>query len=200
MKKKLVMFDFDGVLIDTLIMHHKISQEINKDLSLSAFRDLFNGNIFDSVKNSPTVKQHPRFFERFEEQSRELNISQSLKDLINELSENYILAIVSATPSALIEKILKQANMSQYFLDIMGGDIHTSKVVKNKMLLDKYKITAEDAVFITDTVGDIIEARECEVKSIAVSWGFHEIETLEKARPAKIVSTPADLLRAIKEI
>ena len=68
------------------------------------------------------------------------------------------------------------------------------------MLLDKYKITSEDAVFITDTVGDIVEARECGVRSIAVSWGFHEIETLEKARPAKIVSTPADLLRAIKEI
>lgn len=197
---KLILFDFDGVLVDTLIMNHQISKEINKDLSLSAFRDLFNGNIFDSIKNSSTVKQHPRFFERYEEQYRELEIPQELKNLIYKLSKNYILTIISATPSALITKILKQANISQYFLDILGGDIHTSKVVKNKILLEKYKVSSEDAVFITDTVGDIIEARECGIRSIAVTWGFHEIETLEKAKPAKIVSTPFDLLQAIKEI
>lgn len=197
---KLILFDFDGVLVDTLVMHHAISQEVNKDLSLDEFRDLFNGNIFDSVKNSLTVKQHPRFFERFEEESRELKIPKSLKDSIHRLNKDYILAIVSATPSSLIAKILKQADSYEYFSDILGGDIHTSKVIKNKMLLEKYEVASKEAVYITDTVGDVIEARECGVQSIAVTWGFHEIEALKKAKPAKIVSTPEDLVKAIKEI
>ncbi len=197
---KLIIFDFDGVLVDTLLMHYKISKEANNGLPLDVFKSLFDGNIYKSVENNSKVKQHPRFFERYEEESRELIVPEILKNIIQELNKKYILAIVSATPSALIEKILKQANMSGCFSDILGGDIHKSKVVKNKMLLDKYKILSNEAVYITDTVGDIIEARECGIKSIAVTWGFQDEKTLLKAKPEKIVSTPGDLLKAIEEI
>lgn len=197
---KLIIFDFDGVLIDTFIMNYEISKEANKNLSFDMFRSLFNGNIYNTIKNNSKFKQHPKFFERYEEQSRELKIQQSLKDLIYKLSKDYRLAIVSATPSALIAKILKQADADQYFFDILGGDVHKSKVVKNKMLLEKYKVTPESAVYVTDTTGDIIEAREGGIKSIAVMWGFHEKETLQKAKPEKIVNNPEDLLKAIEEI
>src|SRR3989338_1472152 len=197
---KLILFDFDGVLVDTFIVSYEISKETNENLSLHMFRSLFNGNIYNSLKNNPKVKQHPKFFERYEEQSREFKVPQPLQDIIFELNKDYKLAIVSATQSALITKILKQANVLECFSDILGGDIHTSKVVKNKMLLEKYKITSENAVFITDTTGDIAEARECGIKSIAVTWGFHEEENLQKANPAKVVSTPEDLLKALEEI
>ncbi|OGI57116.1 hypothetical protein A3B85_03230 [Candidatus Nomurabacteria bacterium RIFCSPHIGHO2_02_FULL_37_13] len=197
---KLILFDFDGVLIDTFIISLKISREVNKKMSLNLFRSIFNGNIYDSLKNNTKVKQHPEFFKLYEKQSRKLEIPKKLKDLICKLSKNYTLAIISATPSTLIATILKQANVFKYFSDILGGDIHTSKVVKNKMLLEKYKIEPKDAVFITDTTGDILEARECGIESIAVTWGFHEKETLQKEKPFKIVSTPEDLEKAIEEI
>src|SRR3989344_7950250 len=101
---KLILFDFDGVLVDTFLMFHEISKEVNKNLPLNVFRSLFNGNIYNVLKNHSNIKQHPKFFERYEEESRELKIPQELKDLICELSKDYILAIVSATPSKLITK------------------------------------------------------------------------------------------------
>ncbi len=67
-------------------------------------------------------------------------------------------------------------------------------------MLEKYKTIPENAVFITDTVGDVLEARKCGVKAIAVTWGFHGEATLQKAKPAKIVSTSEDLLKSIKDI
>ena len=48
---KLIIFDFDGVLVDTLIMNYEISKEVNENLSMTDFRSLFNGNIYDSLKN-----------------------------------------------------------------------------------------------------------------------------------------------------
>ena len=197
---KLILFDFDGVLVDTFIMNYEISKEANKNLSLHMFRSLFHGNIYHSLRNHSKVKEHPKFFERYEEQSRELKMPPPLQEIIYKLGKYYTLAIVSATPSGLISKILKQANVSPCFSDILGGDIHTSKVVKNKMLLEKYKIVPENAVFVTDTTGDISEARECGIKSIAVTWGFHEEKDLQKANPERIVSTPEDLLKALEEI
>ena len=197
---KLVLFDFDGVLVDTLIMNYEISKEINTDLSLDHFKSLFNGNIYQTLEKNSVVKQHPRFFERYEEKSRELIVPDVLKEIIDQLSKKYTLSIVTATPSPLTLKILKQANAQDYFSDIYGGDIHRSKVYKIKALLEKYKIEPEEAVYITDTTGDINEARECGVKSIAVTWGFQDEKTLLKAKPAKIISNPMDLINAIETI
>lgn len=128
------------------------------------------------------------------------SILQVLKDVLKNLYQKYILAIVSSTSNNTIKKILEREGILSYFKDILGFENYTSKVVKNKMLLEKYKITSQDAVFITDTVGDIIEARDSGIKSIAVTWGFHEEERLQKANPEKIVNNPEDLLKAIQEL
>ncbi|MES3032157.1 MAG: HAD-IA family hydrolase [Patescibacteria group bacterium] len=197
---KLIIFDFDGVLVDTLIMTYEITKEINPEMSLEDFRLLNNGNFLHSIENSLTIKNHPEFFERYKEESRELKIPPSLKDLIYKLSKECTLAIVSSSLSSLIKDILDREDAMPYFMDILGSDLHKSKVFKNKMLLEKYKVDPKDAVFITDTVGDILEARECGIKSIAVTWGFQDAESLQKAKPAKIVSMPEDLMQAITEL
>ena len=82
----------------------------------------------------------------------------------------------------------------------MGNDVHASKTVKNKMLLEKYALSPADAVFITDTLGDIREATECGIPAIGVLWGWHDRETLERGSPAAIVEDPAMLYEAIKKV
>lgn len=198
--KKLVIFDFDGVLVDTLIMHYKISHKINKKMSLDSFKSIFDGNIYESLKKSSDIKQHPKFFEIYDKQSRNLEIPEIMKNLIFELNKNYNLIIVSSTPSSLILKILNQENIENYFSDIFGADIHTDKIVKIEMALKKYGIEPNNAIFITDTLGDIKEAEKCRVKSIAVTWGFHERETLEKGNPTVIIDDPRDLLETIQNV
>jgi phosphoglycolate phosphatase len=83
---------------------------------------------------------------------------------------------------------------------VLGYDFHTSKVVKINYLLDKYKISPENSVFITDTLGDVREANECNVKSIGVTWGLHKEDTLKMGNPEKIIENPIDLFDAIEEI
>jgi len=197
---KLVIFDFDGVLVDTLLMCYEITKEANEGMSMETFRSVSSYNIPDFFKNNSNIKYHPHFYERYETETRELKIPDSIKNLIKDLSHGYKLAIVTSTPSRLVLKILQQAEVDQYFSDILGRDIHTSKVTKNKMLLEKYKISVAEAVYVTDTTGDIKEARECNISSIAVTWGFHEEKTLKKANPAKVVNTPSELISAIKEL
>ncbi len=145
--KKLVLFDFDGVLANTI----ECSQE-------------------------------------------------ALQNAIVELSKNYILSIVSSSRDNSIKIFLQKENINEYFSDILGTDIYSSKVVKIKSLLEKYSIQQQDAVLITDTLGDIKEAKECGVLSIGVLWGLHEKKTLEKGNPAKIIDSPLDLLDSVKEI
>lgn len=78
--------------------------------------------------------------------------------------------------------------------------MHGSKIIKINSILKKYNIEPNDTVFITDTLGDIKEAKECGVKSIAVTWGLHDRETLEKGNPVAIIDDPRELLRVIEKV
>ncbi len=196
MKNKLIFFDFDGVLVDTLGIAYGINLEADPSLSLETYKSFFEGNIHIAIADG-RKKHIPDFDEKSLSLTREIKIPEELKKLVIEVSDYATLTIVSSSSTKLIKDILEREGLTQYFSDILGSDAHQSKVVKTKNLLEKYNTTPENSVFITDTLGDIREAEECSVKSIAVTWGFHEESTLTKGKPEKIVHTPAELVQAI---
>ena len=57
-----------------------------------------------------------------------------------------------------------------------------------KFLLKKYSLTPKDCIFVTDTLGDIIEANDVNVKTIAVDFGYHSRTVLSKGKPFAIIS------------
>ncbi len=130
--------------------------------------------------------------------SRESRIPAELKDVVRELSASFSLAIVSSTPSPAIAEILEKEGLRECFTEILGADVHTSKVIKIQSLLDSYHCAPEKTVLITDTTGDIGEARAAGVASIAVSWGFHGKDKLQKANPYAVVDTVPELLGSIR--
>jgi phosphoglycolate phosphatase len=48
--------------------------------------------------------------------------------------------------------------------------------------------------YVCDTAGDIREAREAGVKAVAVTWGWHPRERLERAKPDAFIEKSEDLL------
>ena len=93
--KKLVIFDFDGVLVDTLEMLFSINQKINEDFSLEEYKSLFEGNIYTSLrKNGKPKNTHPDFFNLYNLNSRKIVVPEILKFVIKELNKNYILVII----------------------------------------------------------------------------------------------------------
>jgi phosphoglycolate phosphatase len=119
---------------------------------------------------------------------------------IKNLSGLYDLAVVSSTPSPYIKKYLKQRGVLQIFHDILGSDLYLSKSERIKNLLKKYGLLSSEAIFVTDTLEDINEAKECEVNSVAVTWGFESRENLERGKPLAIVDRPEDLVVAVKNM
>ena len=196
---KLILFDFDGVLVDTLLPCYQISKEVNEDMTLAKFQTFFEGNIYNAFIKAG-FKLRPDYWVHYDQRLREIKVPPELKNIAKDLASKYTLAIISSTPKSSIVKILEKEKLSQYFQDILGTDVHTNKTLKIKMILDKYSQSSQDAVFVTDTLGDILEAMACGVRSIAVSWGFHTTEILQKGNPQKIIDKPKDLISAIEEI
>ena len=184
-------------MVDTLIVSYSTTKETNENLSMDEYKSFFEGNVNDAVGEKIDI--HPDFFERYDHHAREIKVPKVIGGLTKELSKKYILVIVSSTGTSSIKKILERENVSENFSDILGNDIETSKVKKIKMMLEKYNTNPDNSIFVTDTLGDILEARKCGVKSLAVTWGFHNRKTIERGNPLAIIDAPKDLFDSINK-
>ncbi len=198
------MFDFDGVLVDTLGLCYEINKELNPHLGIDSYTTLYDGNVYETIQSAAksgmnwVFHSKDEFDQKYYVRARELRIPAELKDVVRELSASFSLAIVSSTPSPAIAEILEKEGLRECFAEILGADVHTSKVIKIQSLLDSYHCAPEETVLITDTTGDIGEARAAGVASIAVSWGFHGKDKLQKADPYAVVDTVPELLGSIR--
>ncbi len=202
-KKKIVMFDFDGVLVNTLDFSYKIHKINNKDFTWERFQDFSNGNFhegFQRVLDEENFILIDDFYGHYKKELDLLSIQDIICSTIRDLASKYTLVIISSTTSHVIKEFIEKENLSSYFDDILGHDVHISKVLKIKKVLEKYKVDPKDSVFITDTLGDIKEAGECNIASIAVTWGLHPRRTLEKGKPAFIIEDPMYLIETVKKV
>lgn len=195
-KKTLVIFDFDGVLVNTTDLNFRISKSVNPEMSKEYYHALSLGNFHENIKKATKddgYVVHPEWMTKYSEGLLELTTHDIIRNLVKDISELHPLAIVSSTYSSSIREFLKQEDIEHCFTDVLGSDVHTSKTIKIQKLLDGYSIPPENALFITDTLGDIREGNECKVLSIGVTWGSHDSETLMLGKPFAVVDTVPEL-------
>lgn len=185
-KKKLLLFDFDGVLVDSYKISYFSHQASGGKLSHKKYRQLFLGNIYQNTTKQIIFKKD--FFFYYKELLKDLKPVPYADKVLNLLAKKYLLIIVSSTPENLIAQFLNKYALKKYFKTILGKNFDHSKIIKINFALKKYRMIKNNCLFITDTVGDIVEARKCGVKSVAVSQGFHSPATLRKAKPIKIAA------------
>lgn len=199
---KLILFDFDGVLANTHIMCYKIHKENNPTLEYKFFQSLSSGNflkLWKKAERENKIIQNPNFHSLYVNGLSKLEMPEELKRIVIKFSEKYFLYVISSTSSDKIRSFLEKEKIAGKFKMILGGDIHENKTEKIKELLENNKLSPKDAIYVTDTTGDIIEAQECGVESIAVSWGLHDKEELLRGKPFALVDTPEELEQKIEE-
>lgn len=205
-KRRYVLFDFDGVIADSYVVAWETARTMCKRVSEDEYKAAFEGNVHErhdammSKSHGNECRHDLDWFDIFTPAFEERAVLfEGMREVIEKLSHEYVLIVVSSTITSPIQGFLEKHHIGRYFAEIMGADVHTSKHEKIKMIFKKYKIGAEDCVFVTDTLGDMVEAGRENVGAIAVSWGFHERETLEKGRPFRIVDTPRSLEAGIAD-
>jgi len=183
---KNIIFDFDGVIHDTFEIGYSTNKELDKSITKEEYKDFFNGNLYKHIKIKP--KNYNLFFDIAEKKYKGLIIENEIKKELLKLKKKYRLFIITSTKESILKNYFHENNLKDLFNEIFGFETHTSKEEKFKILFKKYNISNEDCIFITDTLGDILEANKIGVKSIAVDYGFHDAERLKKGNPIKIIS------------
>lgn len=201
-KRKIVLFDFDGVIVDTFDLSYAIAKKMMPQIypTPNDYRKSFEGNIYDHVKIVTTDdfdNHHDEWFSQYSPQVVKQPVIEGMRKALEDLSKKYLMVIVSSSLDTPIKEYCRNHKIYDLFDEIFGAEIHLSKVEKIKMVFKKYSAKPADCLFITDTLGDIKEAGKTKVKSLAVMWGFHDIITLKKGKPVDFVEKPKDLKKKI---
>lgn len=195
---KVLLFDFDGVIVDSFGFCYEIVSS-REPLTAEEYRARFEGNINDAPKPVLPPTQPPfDFIGQYTTKLMACTPHQDVIKVIQELAQTHDCIIISSTISHAIQTFLNAHGLSSLFKEILGNDVEKSKVKKIAMVLERYQITPSETIFITDTLGDIREAKKCDVDCIAVTWGFHSREALKRGEPLAIVDRAADILTLIK--
>jgi phosphoglycolate phosphatase len=201
---KLFLFDFDGVLVDSLDVYEKTVTEclikINQPLTRGReeFLELFEGNFYESLVEKGVD------LEAFMKASINILAQVKIKDIkpiedavpvVAKLHKKHCLIVISSNETASIREALELFKYDDYFREILGSDFMLSKKDKILYAIKKYQLPPDDIYYIGDTTGDIKEGKQAGVKTVGVTWGWHDRTKMTAAKPDYLFDQPKELLR-----
>ncbi|PLX26533.1 hypothetical protein C0583_06940 [Candidatus Parcubacteria bacterium] len=195
---KAVVFDFDGVIHDTFRITYNIVKKIYPDLSTKEYKDFFNGNVRKNKKANKSFLE--KYFKCQNEEFKNLVMCRETREMLTSLSKKYSLFIISSNMELAMNDYLKNNHAKGLFTRVLGVETHTLKTKKFKILMKEYGLEKNEIIFVTDTLGDILEANEVGIHSLAVDFGFHDVSRLKKGKPVKIVSDYQEMIKVINSI
>jgi phosphoglycolate phosphatase len=202
-RKALLLFDFDGVLVDSLDLYSEAVARCLERIGTPIvqtredYLDLFDGNFYESMAARGVDLQ--AFSKAAAEILPGIDYGRmkpyaGLIPVLKRLAERHCLAVVSSNGREAIGALLTRFSLAPYFRDILGSDFLFSKQEKIAYALAQYGFDRGETFYIGDTAGDMVEARAAGVRAVAVTWGWHSRERLLAARPERLVETPEGLL------
>ena len=202
MKNKVIMFDFDGVIVNSCQMSLEINQEWVSDITYGEIQDWADGNVYDKkLRDNFDASYFEHYFEQYSKRVVQLIPVEGMDRVIKDLDlQGFKLIIVSSADENSIKNFLEKYNLDKYFTEILGKHFNPSKVEKIKIIGEKYKIKPAETLLVTDSVGDVKEAHEAKTKAIGVTWGLHEKERLEKNGADFIAENPNEIFLGVKKI
>ena len=208
----LIIFDFDGVLADTLDDLIQFGQEVCDELGVKHVvrkADLSNLEImsFASFGGACEVPEHlvdefvQSCLKRFAEKKSPPAIFNGLSTIVRNLSINHTIAIITTNSSQNVKAFLVEHGLSGCIHAVYGVDSPGSKAEKISIARNRFSADAkrESVFMVGDSLSDIRAAKESSVKSIAVTWGHQSLEYLLRGDPDYVVHFPHDLIEILEK-
>ena len=190
----------------------------------SAFFRLFNQNFYaaldeksgngDGGAEAEAVKRH---FQELLRQDYCPDLVPGMANVVHALAGHYTLIVLSSNTMEAVRRILLNCDVAHCFAHVFTGDVTPSKVDAIARFLADPSYSCgrrcsphydestpqrlhdpQEAMLITDTVGDVEEALAAGIRVGAVSWGMHRAEDLEAAGAEFVCIWPEELVAYLK--
>jgi phosphoglycolate phosphatase len=197
-QSKLIMFDFDGVIADSLEDQSRAFVEILRargfaDLATRAqFLDFTETNWFAALAAAGVPEDVVEELEAAFGAVPSPDLFPEMAAVIERLAAAHAVIVITSSRTNVVEGILAEHGV-RGVVEVLGGEQEASKTRKIRAVRKRF---AHDmpAWYVCDTVGDVLEAREAGARTVGVAWGWHGEERLRRAGPDRMAHAPGDLL------
>lgn len=167
----------NGVLRETLRegKSQNVEFEINHLLerSVKLYRAHYAEHLLDETKLYPSVQM---VLEHFKDKKQ---------------------AVITNKPEGFSNEILRGLKIDSYFFRVIGGDQHFPKKPAPEPVLELVQsagVGLGETVLIGDSVIDVETGRNAKIKTIAVTYGFSNMDEIKHAKPDFVLKNLAELI------
>ena len=195
-----VIFDMDGVIVDTEPVHHYAYNQHFKQLNIEVSPEMyasFTGNstkniyerlkgIFNLEHDVPTLVETKRnLFNDAFDNKEDLYLLDGVEDLIKDLHSNGMqLVLASSSANVTIERIFNRFNLHQYFTHKVSGEDFPKSKPHPAIFLKAAELAqtpVENCIVIEDSTNGIQAAKSAEIYCIGYDSYHSKMQDYSKA-------------------
>mgnify|MGYP005845428701 CR=1 FL=1 len=208
MIQKVVIFDFDGTIADTVDALVSIANRLAKEFGyvqitpeeLALLRNLTSREIINysgiSVFKIPFLVKKVKG--ELKSKIPELKPIPGMKEaLINLKNAGHRLGIITSNSKDNVTEFLRINELDNLFEFIYSGITIFGKTTIINNLLKQKQLKPEEVIYVGDETRDIEASKKANIKVVAVSWGFNSPEVLAKQNPNYLIHHPSELLDVV---
>lgn len=214
---KLVMFDLDGTLIDSVpeladatdqmlqqlgrapAGMDKVRNWVGNGAPVLVRRALADNYDHQAVSAEQEAEALAIFMDAYAKVDSQTTLYPGAVECLAQLKDLGIkMAMVTNKPERFLPGLLAEINMAQYFDWVVGGDTFPQKKPDPTGLLwvmQQAGVTAEQCLFVGDSKNDVHAARAAQVAFVGVSYGYNYGKPISAEDPALVVDDLRDLFR-----
>jgi phosphoglycolate phosphatase-like HAD superfamily hydrolase len=207
--KYLTIFDYDGVIVDSLDTNLQIAARAGRKMGCpvhpsQADIERLENITFDDlgrqigVPENKILKFTEIVFDLLAQNAISPPIFPGIKTVIHKLRRKSHLVVITTNVKIAVDQVLEGGGLYHDIDLVMGVEQNGSKSEKICQAMAAFNVSASFTYMIGDAVSDIREAHKAGVNSIAVNWGYHPGEKLQQASPGYMVNAPEDIMAIVR--
>ena len=211
MKYKHVIWDWNGTLLDDVELGHSLLNHLqrHKGVPLSSFdeyRRIFTfpitefyrrAGLFESMESFKALAEI--YIDEYEKRISSCSLHEGVDEALSKLAANDITcSILTASVESMAKDQLRYYGIEKYFVAVTGKDDFYASG-KSELIakhLEKIGYTADEIIFVGDTLHDIEIAEKIGCDHILVANGHQDLSLQSGA----IVDMVSDAKMAVNEI
>lgn len=213
MKYRLIVFDWDGTLVDSHAAIAECMQEASRELGLPVpererATHVIGLGLHDAMRLvAPDLPAHryPEFIDAYRRHFRAREDTMQpfagMRELLESLREKRALAIATGKSRRGLDRALKATGLERHFTASRCAD-ETQPKPHPAMLLElmaELAFSRPEVLMVGDTSHDMEMAAAAGVAGVAVSYGAHARDGLLACRPLACVANVEELRRWLTE-
>ena len=213
MPYKLLVFDWDGTIIDSASTIAECIRDASRDLGLEVpdrerASHVIGLGLQDAIRIAAPglpASRYPEFVDsyrrHFQARKDHMQLFEGMRQLLDALSKTHFLAIATGKSRRGLDRDLDYHGLKPLFVASRCADETNPKPHPAMLLeiMEELSVEPRAALMIGDTSHDMDMARAAEVDAVAVTYGAHPEAGLRACLPLHCVADVPSLARWLKQ-